>query len=115
MSSAPSPGLPSLVAAGEAGWADSPSQAHLPMTSGSQARLREGEGGKEGLAKACPKAPSLGGTGDLNWGYLRGGRRGSRHQREGKGQGRHTGGREAFRPPQYPRDNSKHSWACATC
>lgn len=52
--SAPSLGLPSLVAAGEAGWADSPSQAHLPMTRGSQTRLKEGEGRKEGLAKACP-------------------------------------------------------------
>lgn len=33
------------------------------MTSGAQARLREEEGGKEGLAKACPNSPKLG---DLN-------------------------------------------------
>lgn len=73
--------VPSPAAAGKAGWADSPSQAHLPMTSGSQAPLKEGEGMKEGLAKACLKAPSMEGTGDLNWGNLRGGRRGSRGKR----------------------------------
>lgn len=55
VSSALSPGLQSLVAAGEAGWVDSPSQTHLPMTSRSQSQLKEREGRKEGLAKACPK------------------------------------------------------------
>ena len=75
VSSAPSPGLPSpslsLVAAGQAGWAHSPGQAHLPMTTGPTSP-QEGEGRKEGPPKACSKACRVEGTGDLNWGHLRG-------------------------------------------